>query len=324
MFRYLVRRVFQSVIVLLFTGLIAFSMFRFVGDPIENMMGQERTDADIEILREKLGLNDPFFVQYWDFLIDAAQGNLGISFRQGRPVVEVLIERLPATIELASVSAFLAILMGVSLGVYTAIKPKGWLTNVILTVSLVGVSLPTFLIGILLIYLFAVELGWLPSFGRGDVVEVGWWTTGLITMSGIKAIILPAVTLGLYQMTMIMRLVRSEMSEVLSSDFVRFARSRGVPEVKIYFRHALKNALVPVITVTGLQLGSIIAFAIITETVFQWPGLGLLFIDSVQFVDIPVMASYLMFISVMFVSINLVVDLLYTAIDPRHRVSDTK
>ena len=324
MFRYLVRRVFQSAIVLLFTGLIAFSMFRFVGDPIENMMGQERTDADIEILREKLGLNDPFFVQYWDFLIDAAQGNLGISFRQGRPVVEVLIERLPATIELASVSAFLAILMGVSLGVYTAIKPKGWLTNVILTISLVGVSLPTFLIGILLIYLFAVELGWLPSFGRGDVVEVGWWTTGLITMSGIKAIILPAVTLGLYQMTMIMRLVRSEMSEVLSSDFVRFARSRGVPEVKIYFRHALKNALVPVITVTGLQLGSIIAFAIITETVFQWPGLGLLFIDSVQFVDIPVMASYLMFISVMFVSINLVVDLLYTAIDPRLRVSDTK
>ena len=299
-------------------------MFRFVGDPIENMMGQERTDADIEILREKLGLNDPFFVQYWDFLIDAAQGNLGISFRQGRPVVEVLIERLPATIELASVSALLAILMGVSLGVYTAIKPKGWLTNIILTVSLVGVSLPTFLIGILLIYLFAVELGWLPSFGRGDVVEVGWWTTGLITMSGIKAIILPAVTLGLYQMTMIMRLVRSEMSEVLSSDFVRFARSRGVPEVKIYFRHALKNALVPVITVTGLQLGSIIAFAIITETVFQWPGLGLLFIDSVQFVDIPVMASYLMFISVMFVSINLVVDLLYTAIDPRLRVSDTK
>ena len=311
-------------IVLLFTGLIAFSMFRFVGDPIENMMGQERTDADIEILREKLGLNDPFFVQYWDFLIDAAQGNLGISFRQGRPVVEVLIERLPATIELASVSAFLAILMGVSLGVYTAIKSKGWVSNVILTVSLVGVSLPTFLIGILLIYLFAVELGWLPSFGRGDVVEVGWWTTGLITMSGIKAIILPAVTLGLYQMTMIMRLVRSEMSEVLSSDFVRFARSRGVPEVKIYFRHALKNALVPVITDTGLQLGSIIAFAIITETVFQWPGLGLLFIDSVQFVDIPVMASYLMFISVMFVSINLVVDLLYTAIDPRLRVSDTK
>ena len=249
-------------------------MFRFVGDPVENMMGQERTDADIELLREKLGLNDPFFIQYKDFLIDAAHGNLGISFRQGRPVVDVLIERLPATLELAAVSAFLAILLGVSLGVYTAINPKGWLTNIILTVSLIGVSLPTFLIGILLIYLFAVELGWLPSFGRGEVVEVGWWTTGLTSLSGIKAIILPALTLGLYQMTMIMRLVRSEMSEVLNSDFIRFARSRGLPEGKINFRHALKNTLVPVITVTGLQLGSIIAFAIITETVFQWPGLG--------------------------------------------------
>ena len=315
---------FQSLFVLLVTGLIAFSMFRFVGDPIENMMGQERTDADIELLREKLGLNDPFFIQYKDFLIDAAHGDLGISFRQGRPVVDVLIERLPATLELAAVSAFLAIFLGVSLGVYTAINPKGWFTNIILTVSLIGVSLPTFLIGILLIYLFAVELGWLPSFGRGEVVEYGWWTTGLTSVSGIKAIILPALTLGLYQMTMIMRLVRSEMTEVLNSDFIRFARSRGLPEGKVNFRHALKNTLVPVITVTGLQLGSIIAFAIITETVFQWPGLGLLFIDSVQFVDIPVMASYLMFISVMFVSINLIVDLLYAVIDPRLSVSVTK
>lgn len=315
---------FQSLFVLLVTGLIAFSMFRFVGDPIENMMGQERTDADIELLREKLGLNDPFFIQYKDFLIDAAHGDLGISFRQGRPVVDVLIERLPATLELAAVSAFLAIFLGVSLGVYTAINPKGWFTNIILTVSLIGVSLPTFLIGILLIYLFAVELGWLPSFGRGEVVEYGWWTTGLTSVSGIKAIILPALTLGLYQMTMIMRLVRSEMTEVLNSDFIRFARSRGLPEGKVNFRHALKNTLVPVITVTGLQLGSIIAFAIITETVFQWPGLGLLFIDSVQFVDIPVMASYLMFISVMFVSINLIVDLLYAVIDPRLSISGTK
>lgn len=315
---------FQSSFVLLVTGLIAFSMFRFVGDPVENMMGQERTDADIELLREKLGLNDPFFIQYKDFLVDAAHGDLGISFRQGRPVVDVLIERLPATLELAAVSAFLAIFLGVSLGVYTAINPKGWFTNIILTVSLIGVSLPTFLIGILLIYLFAVELGWLPSFGRGEVVEYGWWTTGLTSVSGIKAIILPALTLGLYQMTMIMRLVRSEMTEVLNSDFIRFARSRGLPEGKINFRHALKNTLVPVITVTGLQLGSIIAFAIITETVFQWPGLGLLFIDSVQFVDIPVMASYLMFISVMFVSINLIVDLLYAVIDPRLSISGTK
>jgi peptide/nickel transport system permease protein len=322
LFQYLIRRALQSGVVLLVTGLIAFSMFRFVGDPVENMMGQERTDADIELLREKLGLNDPFFIQYWNFLADAAQGDLGISFRQGRPVVEVLIERLPATIELASVSAFLAIIVGITLGVYVAIKPFGWITNTVLTVSLIGVSLPTFLIGIMLIYLFAVELSWLPSFGRGETVQIGWWSTGLLTVSGIKAIILPAVTLGLYQMTMIMRLVRSEMSEVLNSDFIRFARSRGLPEQKINFRHALKNTLVPVITVTGLQLGSIIAFAIITETVFQWPGLGLLFIDSVQFVDIPIMASYLMFISLMFVSINLIVDILYVMIDPRLRIGE--
>lgn len=322
LFQYLIRRALQSGVVLLVTGLIAFSMFRFVGDPVENMMGQERTDADIELLREKLGLNDPFFIQYWNFLADAAQGDLGISFRQGRPVVEVLIERLPATIELASVSAFLAIIVGITLGVYVAIKPFGWITNTVLTVSLIGVSLPTFLIGIMLIYLFAVELSWLPSFGRGETVQIGWWSTGLLTVSGIKAIILPAVTLGLYQMTMIMRLVRSEMSEVLNSDFIRFARSLGLPEQKINFRHALKNTLVPVITVTGLQLGSIIAFAIITETVFQWPGLGLLFIDSVQFVDIPIMASYLMFISLMFVSINLIVDILYVMIDPRLRIGE--
>ncbi len=284
------------------------------------MLGQERTDADVERLRDQLGLDDPFLLQYWNFLADAVQGNLGISFRQGRPVVEVLIERLPATLELAFISALFAILFGVLLGVYTAIRSKGWLTNLILTVSLVGVSLPTFLIGILLIYLFAVELGWLPSFGRGDTVQIGWWTTGLLTISGLKAIILPAITLGLYQMTLIMRLVRSEMSEVLNSDYIRFARARGLSERTINFKHALKNTLVPVITITGLQLGSIIAFAIVTETVFQWPGVGLLFIDSVQFVDIPVMAAYLMFISVMFVAINLIVDILYVIVDPRLRI----
>ena len=310
----------QSIIVLLTTGLIAFSMFRFVGDPVDNMLGQERTDADIDRLRDQLGLNDPFFIQYWNFLTDAMQGNLGISFRQGRSVTEVLIERLPATLELAFVSALFAILLGVTLGVFTAIKTKGWISNLILSISLIGVSLPTFLIGILLIYIFAVELGWLPSFGRGDTINLGWWTTGLLTLSGIKAIILPAITLGLYQMTLIMRLVRSEMTEVLNSDYIRFARARGLLEYSINFNHALKNTLVPVITITGLQLGSIIAFAIITETVFQWPGVGLLFIDSVQFVDIPVMAAYLMFISVMFVGINLIVDILYIIIDPRLRI----
>ncbi len=319
MLAFTIRRAFQSLTVLLVVGLVAFSMFNFVGDPIESMLGQERTDADVERLRTQLGLDQPFPVQYFKFLEGAAQGNFGISYRMGRPVSEVISERLPATLELALVSAVLAVIFGVGLGVFTAIRRSGWAANTIMTLSLIGVSLPTFLIGILLIYLFAVELGWLPSFGRGDVVDLGWWRTGFLPQSGIKAIILPAITLGLYQMTLIMRLVRSEMLEVLRQDYIRFARARGLKDKSIYFHHALKNTLVPVITVTGMQLGSIIAFAIITETVFQWPAVGLLFINAIRFVDIPVMAAYLMLISVMFVSINLIVDLLYFSIDPRLR-----
>lgn len=317
MFAFAVRRVFQSFVVLLLVGLVAFSMFKFVGNPVENLLGQERTDADIARLTSKLGLDQPFPVQYWKFLAGAAQGQFGISYRQGRPVADIIAERLPATLELAAVSGLLAILFGIGLGTYTAIRRHGWVANTIMTLSLIGVSLPTFLIGILLIYLFSVELNWLPSFGRGEVVDLGWWRTGFLTESGLRALILPGITLGLYQMTLIMRLVRSEMLEVLRQEYIRFARARGLKDRSVHFRHALKNTLVPVITVTGLQLGSIIAFAIITETVFQWPGVGLLFINAVQFVDIPVMATYLMLISVMFVSINLVVDLLYYAIDPR-------
>ncbi len=323
MLAYIIRRVAQSILVLLVVGLVAFSMFQFVGDPIDNMLGQERTQADVERLRTELGLDQPFVVQYWKFLEQAAQGNFGLSYRQGRPVSEILLERAPATLELAFVSGVLALAGGIGLGIFTAIRRSGIAANVIMTLSLVGVSLPTFLIGILLIYLFSVELGWLPSFGRGEVVQIGAWSTGFLTESGLRALILPAITLGLYQMTLIMRLVRTEMLEVLRMDYIRFARARGIRERAINFRHALKNTLVPVITITGLQLGSIIAFAIITETVFQWPGVGLLFINAIQFVDIPVMAAYLMLISVMFVLINLIVDMLYFAIDPRLRVDRT-
>ncbi|MEM8629604.1 MAG: ABC transporter permease [Pseudomonadota bacterium] len=319
MLSYIVRRVFQSILVLLVVGLVAFSMFRFVGDPIDNMLGQERTQADIDRLRTQLGLDQPFVVQYWRFLEGAVQGNFGVSYRQGRPVGDIIAERAPATLELAFVSGMFAIVIGITLGVFTAIRRNGWAANTIMTVSLIGVSLPTFLIGILLIYIFSVELDWLPSFGRGETVMIGHWSTGFLTASGLKALILPSITLGLYQMTLIMRLVRSEMLEVLRQDYIRFARARGLKERAVNFRHALKNTMVPVITVTGLQLGSIIAFAIITETVFQWPGVGLLFINAIQFVDIPVMAAYLMLISVMFVGINLAVDLLYLAIDPRLR-----
>ena len=321
MLTFVLRRVFQSVLVLLVVGLVAFSMFRFVGDPIENMLGPERTIEDIERLRGELGLDQPFPFQYYKFLQGAARGNLGVSYRQGREVSEIILERAPATIELALVSALLAIVLGIALGVYTAIRRDGLLANFIMSASLIGVSLPPFLIGILLIYLFSVEMSLLPSFGRGEVVDLGWWTTGLLTVSGLKSLILPAITLGLYQMTLIMRLVRSEMLEVLRADYIRFARARGFGERKINFRYALKNTMIPVITIIGLQLGAVIAFSIITETVFQWPGMGLLFVNSIQFVDIPVMAAYLMLVSVMFVGINLIVDLFYAFIDPRMRVA---
>ena len=320
MIAYIIRRLAQSLLVLLVTGFVAFSMFTFVGNPIDSMLGIERTQEDVDRLTEQLGLDQPFFIQYARFLGNFAQGNFGISYEQARPVATIIAERAPATLELALVSGMMALGMGVALGVFTAIRRDGIASNLIMTLSLVGVSLPTFLIGILLIYIFSVELDWLPSFGRGETVQVGSWSTGFLTASGLKALILPAITLGLYQMTLIMRLVRSEMLEVLRADYIRFARARGLRERAVHFRHALKNTLVPVITVTGLQLGSIIAFAIITETVFQWPGIGLLFINAIQFVDIPVMAAYLMLISVMFVTINLIVDLLYFYIDPRLRI----
>lgn len=321
MLSFILKRIGQSILVLVITGAIAFSMFSFVGDPIDNMLGQERTMEDVERLRAQLGLDQPVPIQYVKFLGEAAKGNFGVSYRQGREVSEIILERAPATLELAAVSAIFAVIMGIALGVFTAIRRDGFAANFIMSASLIGVSLPTFLIGILLIYLFSVELGWLPSFGRGEVVKVGNWTTGFLTETGLKALILPAITLGLYQMTLIMRLVRSEMLEVLRQDYIRFARARGLSDRTINFRHALKNTMVPVITIIGLQLGAIIAFAIITETVFQWPGLGLLFINAIQFVDIPVMAAYLMMISVMFVVINLLVDVLYAFIDPRLRVS---
>lgn len=305
---------------MLTVALIAFSMFRYVGDPIASMVGQDTTPEQREQLREQLGLNDPFVVQYAHFVANAVRGDFGISYRHRRPVSELLEERLPATLELSFVSAVMALALGIPMGIYTALKRHGVLSKTFMAISLAGISLPTFLIGILLILFFGVQLRWLPSFGRGDVVGLGWWTTGFLTKSGLLALIMPAITLALFQMTLIMRLVRAEMLEVLRADFIKFARARGLPERLINFRHALKNTMVPVITITGLQLGSIIAFAIITETVFQWPGMGLLFIQAISMVDIPVMAAYLVLIAFMFVVINLVVDLLYFAVDPRLRV----
>ena len=320
MIAFIIRRLLGSITVMLTVAFIAFSLFNFVGDPINNMVGQDTTQQDREKLRQELGLNDPFPVQFARFVFHAVQGNFGLSYQYARPVSQLIVERLPATLELSVVAAFLALLLGIPMGVYAGLHRNSWLAQLMLTVSLVGISLPIFLSGILLILVFAVVLGWLPSFGRGSTVAFGWWTTGLLTAEGLKSLIMPATTLALFQMTLIMRLVRAEMLEVLRTDYIKFARARGLSSRAINFGHALKNTLVPVITIAGLQLGSIIAFAIVTETVFQWPGMGLLIIQAISFADIPVMSAYLVLISFFFVVINLVVDLLYYAVDPRLRV----
>jgi peptide/nickel transport system permease protein len=317
---FILRRLLQGVIVMLVVGFIAFSLFNFVGDPVSLMLPPEATQADREQMRASLGLDKPFYRQFATFLGNAVQGNFGISLRLGRPVSTLLVERLPATLELAISAALIALVVGIPIGVYTALRRDSWISRALLTTSLVGVSLPNFLIGIFLILIFAVWLGVLPSFGRGDTVKIGLWSTGLLTVSGAKALILPAITLSFFPLTLIMRLVRAEMLEVLRTDYIKFARARGLSDRAVHFGHALKNTLVPVITIAGLQLGGIIAFAIITEQVFQWPGMGLLFIQAVQFADIPVMAAYLCLIGLIFVVINLVVDLLYYLVDPRLRV----
>lgn len=320
MLAFVIRRLLQALLVMIVVGLIAFTLFRFVGDPVNQMVGIETSAAEREAIRAQLGLNDPVVVQFANFIWNALHFNFGASYQFKTPVIALIGERFPATMELAFVSAVFSLVLGVPMGVYTALHRNTWLSKFLLTISLVGISLPTFLIGILLIFAFAVTLGWLPSFGRGDTVNLGFWSSGLLTKSGLKALILPSVTLGLFQMTLIMRLVRSEMIEVLRTDYIKFARARGLPNRIVHFGHALKNTLIPVITIAGLQLGSIIAFAIITETVFQWPGMGLLFLKAVQNADIPIMSAYLMLVGFIFVVINLIVDLLYVAVDPRLRI----
>ena len=314
------RRLIQAVVVMTAVAFIAFLLFQYVGDPVVFLLGQDATPAQMADLRAALGLDKPFFVQFWHFLWNAAQGEFGLSLRQGAKVSRLIGERLPATIELSVVAAVLALVLGVPMGVYSALRRDRFLSQAFMVISLLGVSLPTFLIGILLILVFSVGLGWFPSFGRGETVQIGWWSSGLLTADGWHHIVLPAVTLAVFQLTLIMRLVRAEMLEVLRTDYIKFARARGLSNRVIHFGHALKNTLVPVMTITGLQLGGLIAFSIITETVFQWPGMGLLFIQAVTFADIPVMAAYLCLIALIFVVINLVVDLLYFAVDPRLRV----
>jgi peptide/nickel transport system permease protein len=321
MLAFTLRRILQALGVLVAVGVLSFAMFRFAGDPVSQIVSIDTPPAEREAVRQSLGLDDPVLVQFARYFGRAARFDFGISYQLRQPVASLLAQRMPATLELATCSSLFALVFGIMMGVFSALRRGSFLAAVLQAVSLIGISLPTFLIGILLIYLFAVVLGWLPSFGRGDTVRLGFWTTGLLTVSGLKALIMPAVTLGLFQMTLIMRLVRAEMLEVLRTDYIRFARARGLTTRAIHFGHALKNTLVPVITVVGLQFGTVIAFAIITETVFQWPGMGLLFVQAVQNVDIPIMAAYLLLVSLIFVTINLAVDILYTVVDPRLRTT---
>jgi peptide/nickel transport system permease protein len=319
MIRFVLRRAMQGALVMLAVVFVAFSLFRFIGNPVDSLVGQDATPRQREEIARQLGLDDPFPVQYAHYIARVARGRFGVSYRLGVPVLELIAERLPATLELSAAAMLLALALGVPLGVVAALRPNALASRAVLALSLVGISLPTFLTGILLILVFSVRLGWLPSFGRGEVVHLGAWSTGLLTASGLKALVLPATTLGLFQMTLLMRLARAQMLEVLRSDHIRFARARGLSPAAVTLRHALRNALVPVVTIAGLQLGGLIAFGIVTETVFQWPGLGLLFLQAVQFVDIPLMAAYLMLVALTFVVINLCVDLLYYAVDPRLR-----
>lgn len=315
----LLGRLGQSVLVLLVVSMVSFLVFRYIGDPTVSLLGEDAPVAEREALLHELGFDQSVPVQYAGYLKQVLSGQFGVSYRFRQPVTEVIASRVPATVELSLAAALFAVMGGIGLGVYTAMRRQSLVSRTIMGVSLVGVSLPTFLIGIGLIYLFSVELKWLPAFGRGTLVDVGGWQTGLLTVSGLSALVLPAITLGFFKLTLIMRLVRTEMLDVLRSDYIRFARARGLRNATLYGRHALRNTLIPVITIIGLQLGSLIAFAIVTETVFQWPGLGLLFITSIQGVDVPVIAAYLLMIGLLYVGINLVVDLLYAWADPRLR-----
>lgn len=316
---FIIKKLANALLVMLTVAFLAFLIFRLAGDPVDMMSTEQTTQADKELLREKLGLNDNFLVQYTRFVGNAAQGNFGISYRNGQEVLGLIAERFPATMELVIVATILSLLVGLPLGVLTAIKRGAWYSEILQFGSIIGVSLPSFVVGILLILVFSVSLGLLPAFGRGDVVELGWWSTGFLTRTGLLALILPSISLSLYQVTLVMRLVRAEMLEVMRSDFVKFARARGIPRFRIYFRHALRNCLMPVVTLTAMNIGTLIAFALITETVFQWPGMGMLFIQAVTFVDIPVMAAYLCIVSFIFVFLNTMVDILYAVIDPRLR-----
>jgi len=316
---YLVRRLIQGVIVLLAASLICFFIFRYMGDPVITIAGRYATFQQQEEVRRALGLDKPMYVQYGRFLWNAAHGRFGMSYVTRVPALALILERFPATFELASTAVCLALVIGVGLGVLVALKPYAWRNRLIMAGSLGGISVPTFLMGILLIMVFAVYLKILPPFGRGETVQVGFWRTGLLTLDGIKHLILPALTLAMYQLAVLLRLTRAGMREVMTEEYIKTAWAKGLPPLKVIFKHALRNALIPVVTITGLQFGEIIAFSIVTETIFQWPGMGNLLLTSIYETDQPVVVTYIMLAAMIIITLNIVVDILYGIINPKIR-----
>ncbi|MCK5366833.1 MAG: ABC transporter permease, partial [Gammaproteobacteria bacterium] len=300
MFAFLVRRTGQAIIVMLVISVIAFSIQDNLGDPLRELVGQSVSEEQRQILRDQMGLNDPFLVQYWRFLKKAVRGDLGTSYFFKKPALDVILRKLPATLELVIGASLIIIVFSVPIGVYAAIYPKHWFSKLAMAVSIVGISIPVFLTAIMSIYVFSVELGWLPSFGRGETVSVYGWTTGVFTRDGLAHLILPCIALSSIMLPLFIRLIRAEMMEILESEYIKFAWAKGLDRHRIWFLHALKNTLLPVITVGGVQIGTLIAFTILTETVFQWPGMGFLFLEAVNRVDTPLIIAYLIVVGLIF------------------------
>ena len=325
MIAFLVKRLFQAVLVMFVISLLSFSIQDNLGDPLRELVGQSVSEAERQALRDELGLNDPFMAQYLRFAGRALQGDLGTSYFFKEPALEVILKKLPATLELVFGASLIIILFSVPVGVYAAIRPESWFSRSVMGLSIVGISIPVFLTAILSIYIFSVELNWLPSFGRGVTEPVfGYWESGFFNRDGLLHLLLPCVSLASIMLPLFVRLIRSEMMEVLQSEYVKYAWAKGLSPYRIWFVHALKNTMLPVITVGGVQIGTMVAYTILTETVFQWPGMGFLFLEAVNRVDTPLIVAYLIVVGAIFVITNTVVDLVYGLVNPTVRLARAK
>jgi peptide/nickel transport system permease protein len=324
MFAFIVRRIIQAIIVMLVIGMVGFVIQHQMGDPVRDLVGERVTPAERAVIRDRLGLNDPFYIQYFRFVKKACQGDLGLSFFYKKPALEVIASKAPATIELVIVTALILIVISIPAGIFSAIYPRSWLSRIIMAISTIGVAMPVFLTAIVLIYFFGVELNWLPSYGRGETVNIWGWESGFFTLDGLRHLILPSVSLSTIMLPLFIRLVRAEMMEVLETEYIKFAWAKGLHRRRVWYLHAFKNTLLPVITVFGVQLGILFAFTILTETVFQWQGMGFMFLEAVERSDTSLLVAYLVLVGVIFVVVNTVVDIVYGFVNPMVRIAGTK